>query len=177
MAHRYAHFAAHSRGGHSGHHGGRQRARRGAVVEAVLILLGERPMHGYELINELTERSSGRWQPSPGTIYPALGRMEARGLVESDGEEGTKRLTDAGRERLAALEAERGESPAPWDEFGAGGRGDLRAKMAELVGQARQIGRFGTPEQYAAAIEVLDDTKRRLYAILATEPASSDDDS
>lgn len=140
------------------------------------MLLGERPMHGYELINELTERSSGRWQPSPGTIYPALGRMEERGLVESDGDDGTKRftLTDAGRERLATLEAERGDRPAPWDESGSGRRGDLRSAMSEIGGQARQIGRFGSAAQFEAATAVLDDAKRRLYAILAEESNSSD---
>ena len=154
-----------------GHH--RSRARRGAVLDAVLRLLDERPMHGYELITELDERSGGRWRPSAGTIYPALARMEMRGLITSDEVDGKKRfsLTSEGREALAAQRAGEGDdAPAPWDEAVRGGRGDLRRVMAELAGQARQIGRFGTSAQIERAAGVLDDAKRRLYTILAEPP-------
>lgn len=178
MGHRHEHFAPHSRGGRGG---GRHRARRGAAVEAALLLLDERPMHGYELIGEMSERSGGRWEPSPGTIYPALNRMEERGLIEAEETAGKRRfsLTAAGRQRAAELRDSRGDDAAPWDEPGTGRRGDLRGKVAELVGQARQIGRFGTPEQAEAAGKVLDDATRQLYAILATAPdeaAGSDAD-
>ncbi|MFK7916885.1 MAG: PadR family transcriptional regulator [Ilumatobacter sp.] len=136
------------------------------------MLLDEKPMHGYELISELSERSGGRWEPSPGTIYPALNRMEERGMVEAEEADGTRQysLTDRGRARLAEVNNSRGERGAPWEEPGTGRRGDLRGKVAELVGQVRQIGRFGTPEQAEQAGKVLDDAKRQLYAILATEP-------
>lgn len=174
--HSHGHFGPHSRG-HGGH--GRHRAKRGAAVEATLWLLGERPMHGYELITEMTERSGGRWQPSPGTIYPALNRMEERGLVEAEEIDAKRRfaLTDAGRTRLAELHEARGDDGgAPWDDPGTGHHGDLRGKVAELVGQVRQVGRFGTSEQADEAGKVLDDAKRRLYAILATEPVEASAD-
>ena len=163
---RFGHHSPHSRGG------GRHRARRGAIVEAVLTLLDERPMHGYELITELETRSEGRWRPSAGTMYPALGRMEAKGLLVSDEVDGKKQfsLSDAGRERLGAMRAERNDdAPEPWEEHAGGGRGDLRRRIQEIVGQARQIGRFGTSEQIATAGEVLDDTRRRLYQVLAAD--------
>ncbi len=165
------------RGGHRGRggHGGRHRARRGAIVEAVLLLLDERPMHGYELITELEARSEGRWRPSPGTMYPALNRMEAHGLLISEEVDSTKRfsLSDAGRERLDAYLADRDEdAPAPWNEHASGGRGDLRRRVGEIVGQARQIGRFGSPEQIDKALAVFDDTRRRLYEILAAGDAA-----
>ena len=66
---------------HPGRHGHefRQRARRGAVRGAILRLLAERPMHGYELITELEERTGGRWRPSPGSVYPALAQLEDEG--------------------------------------------------------------------------------------------------
>lgn len=175
MRHGHMHHAPHGRGG-------RHRARRGAIVNATLLLLDERPMHGYEIITELESRSDGRWRPSPGTMYPALGRMEEHGLVESEDLDGKKqfRLTDAGRQRLTEYRAAQGDDPVhPWDDHGSGRRGDLRGHVAELVGQVRQIGRFGTPEQIERAAGVLVDTKRELYAILATEPAtdgSQDDD-
>ena len=171
MGHRHGHFSPHSRGGH-----GRHRARRGAVVNAILALLDERAMHGYELITELADRSAGRWQPSPGTIYPALNRMEERGLVVGTDDDGKRRfsLTDAGRSRLAEYRDAAADGTEPWDDAGTGRRGELRGKVAELVGQVRQIGRFGTPEQSAEAGAVLDDATRRLYAIRAAERAADD---
>lgn len=166
MGHQHHHHAPHSRGG-------RHRARRGAIVNATLLLLDEQPMHGYELITELESRSEGRWRPSPGTMYPALTRMEERGLVEAEEADGKKRfsLTDAGRSRLAEFREMAGDGePAPWHDHGRGGRGELRGAVAELHGQARQIGRFGTPEQVEQAKQVFSNAKRELYAILATEP-------
>jgi DNA-binding PadR family transcriptional regulator len=170
MRHNHIHHAPHGRGG-------RHRARRGAIVDATLLLLDERPMHGYELITELETRSDGRWRPSPGAMYPALGRMEERGLVESEELDGKKRfhLTDAGRTRLAEYRELRGDDGLdPWNDTGSGRRGDLRGHVAELVGQVRQIGRFGTAEQIERAAEVLTDAKRKLYAVLATEPPEDD---
>lgn len=168
--HRHIH-AEHSRGG-------RHRARRGAILGAVLTLLDDRPMHGYELITELEERSAGRWRPSPGTMYPALKRMAAHDFVSSEEVDGKRQfsLTDAGRERLAELQAERGDDGLPWDDDNTGGRGDLRRHIAELMGQARQIGRFGTPEQIERAAGVFETAKRSLYAILAEEPATATGD-
>ena len=170
MRHNNIHHAHHGRGG-------RHRARRGAVVNSTLLLLDERPMRGYELITELETRSEGRWRPSAGAIYPALGRMEERGLIEADEVDGKKQfsLTDSGRERLIEYRAAQGDDfVEPWNDTASGPRGDLRGHVAELVGQVRQVGRFGTPEQIEQAATVLTDTKRELYAILATEPSHLD---
>jgi hypothetical protein len=67
------------------------------------------------------------------------------------------------------------DAPEPWDERPTGHRGDLRRQLAELAGQARQIGRFGTPEQVERAVAVLDTAKRSLYAILAEDPPPESD--
>ena len=152
-------------------HRQRHRARRGAVRAAILTLLDERSMHGYELITELDQRSGGRWRPSPGAIYPALGRLEDEGLLTSTEDDGKRRftLTDRGREALAELRRRQGdEASAPWDDPGTGRRGDLRRQVVELVSQVRQIGRFGSPDQVDRAGTVLADTTRRLYQILAS---------
>lgn len=172
MRHEHVHFSHHGRGG-------RHRARRGAVVDATLMLLDERPMHGYELITELEARTDGRWRPSPGTIYPALGRMESRGLVESDQIDGKKqfRLTDGGRARVAEYRDAHRDDAEPWNDTTRGSRGDLRGHVAELVAQVRQIGRFGSPQQLERAASVLNDAKRALYTILATEPDESESES
>lgn len=173
--HHGRHRGEHSRGGHGGGHG-RHRARRGALVGAVLTLLDERPMHGYELITELEERSEGRWRPSPGAMYPALKKMVVHELVTAADVDGKRQfsLTDAGRERLAEVQAERDDDAGePWEQTGTGGRGELRGSVAELIGQARQIGRFGTTEQIEQARGVFDDAKRKLYAILAEAPSEN----
>ena len=151
---------------------GSQRARRGAVRDALLVVLAERPMHGYELITELEARSSGRWRPSPGSIYPALTRMEEQGLLTAEELNGKKvfSLADRGREARAALDVD-GVDPTPdlWRES-EGGHGALRALPAEIAGQARQLRRFGSPDQVERAAALLEDVKRELYAILANGP-------
>jgi DNA-binding PadR family transcriptional regulator len=170
MAHQHGSPTSRGRRGH-----GRQRARRGAVVDAVLLLLDERPMHGYELITEMTERSAGRWEPSPGTIYPALNRMAEHGLVEATEIDGKRRyaLTARGRDRLDEYRRSHDDAEAPWSASGTGRRGDLRGKLAELAGQARQIGRFGSPDQSEQAGVVLDEAVRKLYAVLAAEATTA----
>jgi DNA-binding PadR family transcriptional regulator len=127
-------------------------------------------MHGYELISALEEKSGGRWKPSPGSIYPALRRLEHRGFitaVETDDDDHKRRfeLTDLGRERVA--EHRDAGNDAPWDEHGLGDHGELRRAIAELVGPARQIGRFGTPDQTTAAATAVKEATTKLYRILA----------
>jgi DNA-binding PadR family transcriptional regulator len=157
----------HNLRGPKGH--GRHRARRGAVGAAILTLLDEQPMHGYELIGALEERSGGRWKPSAGSIYPALHRLEERGLIspaDAEADDGKRRyeLTDAGRQRLTERTD---DTPAPWDDGNLGRHGELRRAMAELSGPAKQIGRFGSIEQVEAAVTAVRNTTAALYQILA----------
>lgn len=74
----------------------------------LLKLLDEEPRHGYDVIRLLEDRFMGVYAPSAGTIYPRLSRLEEEGLVEHEVTEGKKvyRLTDAGREELAARQEE-----------------------------------------------------------------------
>src|SRR5690242_5680234 len=77
-----------------------RRRRRGDVRYAILDALAERPMHGYEIMSWLEERSGGRWRPSPGSVYPTLQLLEDEGLVAGSDEGGRRvfALTDAGRQ-------------------------------------------------------------------------------
>lgn len=134
------------------------------------MVLADGPLHGYEIINDIEQRSGRHWRPSAGSIYPALAKMEERGLISgSDAEDGRRRyeITDAGRERLAGRDP---EAPAPWDEHRERPGGELRSLMAEIAGQLRQIGRFGTAEQRAAAAGILQRAKSDLYSVLASDP-------
>ncbi|MDA8292129.1 MAG: PadR family transcriptional regulator [Actinomycetota bacterium] len=146
------------------------RARRGDVRAAVLALLAERPMHGYEIIQELASRTGGVWKPSPGSVYPTLQLLEDEGLVRAEQDAGKRRysLTDAGGDAAAEI----GGRKAPWDEVNEGVGPDamrLRHAVAQLAGAVVQIWQVGSDEQQAEAEELLLETRRKLYAILATE--------
>lgn len=145
------------------------RAGRGEVRSAVLALLAERPMHGYQIIREIEERSGGSWKPSAGSVYPTLQLLADEGLIRAEESNGRKiySLTDAGREETAHAGA---DASAPWDPTAqASGTGFTALPKAglELAQAASQVGRTGTPEQVQEAVAVLDDARRRLYAILA----------
>lgn len=142
------------------------RAGRGEVRSAVLALLAERPMHGYQIIREIEERSGGTWKPSAGSVYPTLQLLADEGIIRAEESNGRKiySLTEAGREEVAGA----GMS-APWESGPASGSGFAALPKAgvELAQAASQVGRTGTPAQVQEAVAVLDDARRRLYAILA----------
>jgi DNA-binding PadR family transcriptional regulator len=163
--HSYGHGWGHPRGFRGGH-----RARRGNVRAAILALLGERPMHGYEMIQELEARTDGQWRPSAGSIYPTLQLLEDEGLVSSEEVDGKRvfSLTEAGRE---AGEREPSDA-APWEEAAAGADsplGRLRVAAVQLGAAAMQVGRAGSEDQISRAADLLTETRRRIYAILAEE--------
>lgn len=148
---------------------GGQRARRGDVRAAVLRLLSEKPMHGYQIIQELSQRSAGAWSPSAGSVYPTLQLLADEGLVSAEESGGKKvfSLTEAG----AAAVAETADQPAPWEEAaqsGSEGSG-YREAVGRLMHAAFQIGKSGSAPQVAAAIDVLADARKKLYAILAED--------
>ncbi|MBF6332181.1 PadR family transcriptional regulator [Nocardia transvalensis] len=160
------------RGGPFGRGRGRGgRGRRGDVRAAILLLLQERPMHGYELIQQIRERSEDVWRPSPGSIYPALSQLEDEGLVIIEQVSGRKtaKLTDEGVEYVRSHRDELGD---PWQEVrdGIGDQAlDLRELVGQLMGAVAQVARAGTPEQAAKAAEVLTEARRSLYRILADD--------
>ena len=146
------------------------RMGRGDVRAAVLALLAEKPMHGYQIISEIAERSGGAWKPSAGSVYPTLQLLADEGLITAEEADGRKTysLTEAGRAEAEAS----ADRPAPWQtssprDFGPGGA--LPKAGIELAQAAAQIGRSGTPEQVKQAVEVLDEARRRLYSILAQD--------
>jgi DNA-binding PadR family transcriptional regulator len=158
-------------GGRGGRGPGRRgmRRRRGDVRLALLMLLDlDGPANGYQLMQALTERSDGRWTPSPGSVYPALSQLEDEGLIRAaQGDTGRVfEITDAGREQLA----ERGEERAPWepdDQDAADTFRDLRHLTATTVKAAWQVFQEGDERQIARARELLDQTRRGLYRLLA----------
>jgi len=77
---------------------------RGFSRLLILKMLKDRPMRGRELILEAEKLSKGLWRPSPGLIYPLLGRLLSEGLIEED-EDGRYRLTKKGEDVLSDVDA------------------------------------------------------------------------
>ncbi len=156
-------------GGPGGPRGRGRKARRGDIRTAALLLLAEEPRNGYQIMQEVEERSGGVWRPSPGSVYPALQQLEDEGLIRTEELDGRKlfALTDAGE----AYVKERGsDRPAPWeqasDEISSEAH-QLAGLMREVASAFVQVLRTGSPDQLAKAREVLDRTRRDLYRILA----------
>lgn len=160
--------------GGRGRGGPRGRARRGDVRASILALLKDRPMHGYEMIQEIAERSGGAWKPSPGSVYPTLQLLEDEGLISSESEGGKKlfTLTDAG-----VQEAEAGPE-APWEDAGRGidwdAMNEIRKAGGGLIEAFRQVWATGTPEQRDKALTVVNEARKKLYLILADEDTDRD---
>ncbi|MDQ6745435.1 MAG: PadR family transcriptional regulator [Actinomycetota bacterium] len=141
---------------------------RGDIRAAILALLAEEPRHGYQIIGEIDERSGGAWRPSPGSVYPTLQQLADEGLVTTSETDGRRihELTEAGREQAAAR-----EGAAPW-EIGARpgeGHAGLRELGFGVIAAAWQVAGAGTEAQVTAAQEILRETRKRLYRLLAEE--------
>jgi DNA-binding PadR family transcriptional regulator len=147
---------------------GRGRRRRGDVRLAALRLLAEEPRNGYQLMQTIEERSEGQWRPSPGSMYPTLSQLEDEGLIHSTESDGGRRfeITDAGR---GALDERAGERD-PWtpeadaDDHAMSEFGPLVIGIAKAVWQVATV---GDDAQRARAAQLLAETGRGLYGILA----------
>ena len=147
------------------------RRGRGDVRTAVLMLLLERPMHGYEMIQQIRERSSEAWSPSPGAIYPTLQLLTDEGLITTDDLDGKKvsRLTETGQTLAQELQASK---TAPWDEASAdagSGAHSLREAIFHLMSATKQMAMAGTDAQRQRTTELLDETRKKIYALLASD--------
>ncbi len=156
------------------------KVRRGDVRTAIIDVLhrartAEDPINGYQVIQEISELSNGEWRPSPGSVYPTIQQLQDEGLVESDDERGrrTVRLTDAGVDWAEANTAELASVWAPFaraeqpTERPSGQGADIKSEIGQVVSAVWQLGTQGSDQQRRAALDVLVDTRRRLYGILA----------
>ncbi|PWB96613.1 PadR family transcriptional regulator [Salinibacterium hongtaonis] len=144
------------------------RMGRGDVRAGILALLAEGPMHGYQIIREIEKRSNGSWKPSPGSVYPTLQLLADEGLIQSEESDGRKTysLTESGRGEASTARR------APWEATTAsdGTRSKVLPKAAANLAHAVvQVARGGTNEQAQEAVTVIDEARRKIYAILARE--------
>lgn len=150
------------------HRGGR--VRRGDVRLAILALLAEQPANGYQVIQALAERTDGAWKPSPGAVYPALSQLEDEALIEPFDNAGQKafRLTEAGQREASEID------PKPWEQVNQDysapeGVGAMWQEFGGVAKAAKAVMDSGSAQHLSAAAEVLADTKRRLYGLLAED--------
>jgi DNA-binding PadR family transcriptional regulator len=97
---------------------------KGLLKPLVLKLLSERPMHGFELMEQIFEKTNGMWRPGPAAIYPTLEWLEANGYIKSDEtekrSEKTRRqyyITKKGTEALEDYEKSAQEIKKRMQEF------------------------------------------------------------
>ena|ERR1700737_3454134 len=146
-----------------------RKARRGDIRTAALLLLAEEPRNGYQIMQEVEERSEGVWRPSPGSVYPALAQLEDEGLIRSEEIDGRKlfAITDEGR---ALLQKRGTDTPAPWEQMSGDISDDafeIRHLIRDVAFAFAQLMRTGSDAQIAKAREVLSAARRDLYRILA----------
>ena len=147
--------------------GRRQQVRRGDVRAAILAVLIDKPMHGYQVMQELGNRSGGAWAPSAGSVYPTLQQLEDEGLVRGEDRDGRRiySLTDEGRQA-----AEKAAGSRPWDVDSADDQ-DARQVFMQVAQAAMQVYQVGSPAQVAEARRILVNTRRELYGLLARDDA------
>jgi DNA-binding PadR family transcriptional regulator len=126
-------------------------------------------MHGYEIIQEVAERSQDLWKPSPGSVYPTLQLLVDESLIVSTESEGSKKLfalTDAGKEA-----AEKVATP-PWEEIADGvdpAHLNLRAAIGQLFGAVAQSAHAANEEQQQRILDIVNNARREIYTILGEE--------
>ena len=146
-----------------------RRTARGDIRLAVLALVSEQPRHGYEIIQEIAERSSGAWRPSPGSVYPTLSQLEDEGLVRVEQAEG-RRVVHLTEEGTRYVEEHRAELDAVWESVGREADDDASAlveQLGQLHAAAHQVISAGTPAQITAATEALTEARKTIYRLLA----------
>ncbi|WP_424530509.1 PadR family transcriptional regulator [Sphaerisporangium viridialbum] len=155
---------------------GARKAKRGDVRAAILALLAEEPRNGYQVIQEIAQRSQGGWKPSPGAVYPALQQLTDEGLVRAEETDGRKtfQLTEAG---LAYVAEHPEEVRAPWEDMTP----NVDESVYELFDLSRQaaaalfqIAQTGSDGQIGQAKQILAETRRKLYQILADGDTSEE---
>ena len=147
-----------------------RRTSRGDIRAAVLALVAEQPRHGYEIIQEIAERSGGAWRPSPGSVYPTLSQLEDEGLVRVEQSEG-RRVVHLTEEGTRYVEEHRAELDAVWASVGREADDEATVELWEQLGQlhaaAAQVMSAGSPEQIATATTAIADARKTIYRLLA----------
>jgi DNA-binding PadR family transcriptional regulator len=153
------------------------RARRGDIRAGILALLNEKPLNGYQIMQELEQRSGGVWRPSPGSVYPALAQLEDEDLVKTEQSAGGRvfALTSKGKTHV---DKHSDELKEPWKsvrEMAGEDSVDVAIQVRKLVQAVMQVARDGSPQQLEQVRKLLTTTKKSVYKILAEDEADADE--
>lgn len=161
-------------GPRGGRRGGQGRAQRGDIRAATLILLAEEPMHGYQIMQAIAERTGDAWRPSPGAIYPTIAQLEDEGLVTitKDGGRKLATLTEAGQQHVLDIAATMADPFSSRNGEGPG-RHDLRRALEDLQAATRLVARSGGESQIVEAHQILAQARKSIFLILADGPADA----
>ena len=148
-----------------GGRGQRGMIRRGEIRPLILGTLATRPMHGYEVIQELEAQSGGRWRPSAGSVYPTLQQLTDEGLLTSEEIDGRRvySLTDEGKAAASAA------PKVGWPKDARDGSREIRHLARQVAEAAMQVQRVGSPNAIVGTQEILLDTRAKLYGLLAAD--------
>ena len=149
-------------GGFKGWHSG-WRTRRGDMGPLILHLLHEKPMHGYEIISRMEEKSHGMWRPSAGSIYPNLQLLEEQELIASEIKDGKKvySLTEQGK---ASAETAEDSFREHWESKAGHGKAfkEMRGIFFEAMSALRRIAEQDSETKNEEVKKILSETRDRL---------------
>lgn len=80
--------------------------RKGFLKAILLKTIQEKPIHGYDIIQLIKEKTGGNWVPSPGSVYPALDYLESKGYISCEEMDRKKvySLTPKGKEAIIKMD-------------------------------------------------------------------------
>jgi DNA-binding PadR family transcriptional regulator len=131
-------------------------APKGLLRYYILHKIAEKPIHGYEIIQDIDSRTEGAWRPGAGSLYPILKKLEAQTLIKADkriGEEEPRRvyrITQKGLDSLAESKSMFSNFHQRW--------GFLRKLFIELIA-AEDVANFfvdNSNRQFQLARELLE---------------------
>ena len=148
--------------------------QKGDLKYVILGLIADRPVHGYEVIRVMEERSHGFYAPSPGAVYPTLQFLEEAGYVSSSDHDGKKiyTITEEGKRFLdERKEFTEGIKKHMSDMWGVKGRSEVRETAAEFRRLGRLMrhqhwGRRPDPQKMRRIREVIGHACDEIEAIL-----------
>ncbi len=131
------------------------------------------PINGYQVIQQIADRTDGVWKPSPGSVYPTIAQLAGRGARRGRAHRAQGDPADRRGPRRTSSEHP-DELAAVWAPFAEQVDDDEATNFKQVIGQTVgaivQVATTGTPDQREKAIEILGDTRRRLYGLLAEGP-------